>query len=176
MKSLYIFLLVTAVYVESVCGQDRVIPNKPYSSLYSGPGYITNNEFTSGFGLGNVSLPFTKTFFGFNTIHGYQINRFFVISGGTGALFYNGGTLIPVFMDLRYRIHFNLFTPFLSGDGGFLLNPDGASKMFLNTAAGLRYSLNEKLGATLATGLWIQMGETRDTFINIKMGLVYKPK
>ena len=94
MKSLYIFLLVTAVYVESVCGQDRVIPNKPYSSLYSGPGYITNNEFTSGFGLGNVSLPFTKTFFGFNTIHGYQINRFFVISGGTGALFYNGGTLI----------------------------------------------------------------------------------
>jgi len=176
MKSLYIFLFALAICIESVSGQDRVTPNKPYSSLYSGPGYITNNEFTSGFGLGNVSLPFNKTFLGFNTIHGYQVNRYSVFSGGTGVLLYNGGTLIPVFFDIRIRLRIRLFTPYIYGDGGFLLNPKGGSKMYLNPGAGVRYALSNQLGLTLGAGLWVQMGETRDSFVNVKLGVVFMPK
>ena len=35
----------------------------------------------------------------------------FVIAGGTGISFYNGGTLSPLFMDIRYRLKSRLLTP-----------------------------------------------------------------
>ena len=176
MRDLTIIIAVLAMVNGYVAAQDMVIPNKPYSSMNSGPGYITNNEFTSGIGLGDVSEPYSKSFFGFNTIHGYQVNRYFVISAGAGVSFYNGGTLIPVFMDIRYRILVNLFTPYIFGDGGFLFNLNGEPRMFLNPGVGLRYALNDKLGVTLGAGCFIQTGETQDSFVNIKLGIVFKPK
>jgi len=178
MRSLIIIIAVLAVVNASVAAQDRVIPNKPYSSMNSGPGYITFNEATIGIGLGDVSVPYSKSFFGFNTIHGYQVNRYFVISAGTGVSFYNGGTMIPVFLDLRYRIHIDHFTPYLFGDGGLLLGAGGSgeSKMFLNPGAGIRYALSNKFALNLGAGLFVQTGETMDSFVNIKLGITYKPK
>lgn len=178
MRSITLIVAVLAMVNASVVAQDKIIPNKPYSSMNSGPGYITFNEVTTGIGLGNVSVPYSKSFFGINTIHGYQINKYFVISAGTGVSFYNGGTLIPVFMDLRCRILINHFTPYLFGDGGFLLSPNGseASKMFINSGVGVRYALSNNLGINLGAGLFVQTGETMDSFVNIKLGIKYKPK
>ena len=176
MKIILQFLTIFLILPAFASGQDKVIPNKPYSSLNSGPGYITHNELTTGFGPGDVSVLYSKSFFGFNTIHGYQVNKQFVFAGGTGISFYNGGTLIPLFMDIRYRLKARLLTPYLYGDGGLLLNPKGGSKMFINPGAGVRYNLNKNLGLTLGAGFWMQMGETRDSFVNVKAGITFKPK
>jgi len=111
MKPVIVLLILLLSGTIPVPAQDMVIPNKPYSSLNSRPGYITYNELTTGFGRGDVSVPYSKSFFGFNTIHGYQINKKFVIAGGTGISFYNGGTLSPLFMDIRYRLKSRLLTP-----------------------------------------------------------------
>jgi len=160
----------------TVSAQNKVAPNKPFVSLSGTPGYITINELTAGIGLGDVSVPYSKSFFGVTTIHGYQINESFVIGGGTGALFYNGGTFIPVFADVRYRFLINTFTPYIFGDGGLLINTAGGSKMFANGGAGVRYTVNSHLGINFGTGLWIQYGDTRDAFVNFKLGVTYKPK
>lgn len=178
MRNLTIIVALLALFNASVAAQELVIPNKPYSSMNSLPGYITFNEASVGIGLGDVSVPYSKSFFGFNTIHGYQVNKYFVISAGTGISFYNGGTLVPVFLDLRYRFHIDHFTPYLFGDGGLLFNPGGSgeSRLFINPGAGVRYTLSEKFGLNLGAGIFMQTGETMDSFVNIKLGIVYKPK
>jgi len=176
MKIILQFLTIFLILPAFASGQDKVIPNKPYSSLDSGPGYITHNELTTGFGLRDVSLPYSKSFFGFNTIHGYQVNKQFVFAGGIGISFYNGGTLIPLFMDIRYSLKARLLTPYLYGDGGLLFNTTGETKIFINPGAGVRYDLDKNLGLTLATGFWTQMGETHDSFVNVKLGFTFKPK
>ena len=176
MKILCVMFLAVSAAFTGLHGQDKVVPNRPYSNLSSGAGYIMNNELTAGIGLFDVSVPYSKSFLGFNTIHGYQVNRYFVFSGGTGVLFYNGGTLVPLFMDVKYRLRIRLLTTYLYGDGGFLLNPDGGSKLYINPGAGVRYAVSDELGLTLSAGFWVQMGETKDSFINVKLGMAFMPK
>jgi len=159
-----------------VSAQEVVKPNKPYVSLSTKSGYITINEFTVGIGLGDVSVPYSKSFFGINTIHGYQINESFVVGGGTGISFYNGGTFIPLFADVRYRFLINTFTPFLYGDGGVLINTSGGAKLFMNGGAGVRYTINNNFGVHFGAGLMIQNEQARDAFINFKLGVTFKPK
>ncbi|MDO9580283.1 MAG: hypothetical protein Q7J06_06905 [Bacteroidales bacterium] len=178
MKRSLAILTVILLTMFTVSAQDKVALNKPIVSLSGTKGYITINELTAGIGLGDVSVPYSKSFFGFTTIHGYQINESFVVGGGTGVSFYNGGTFIPVFADVRYRflIKINTFTPYLFGDGGFLINTTGGMKMFINGGAGVRYTINNQIGINFGTGLWIQYGDTRDSFVNFKLGVTFKPK
>lgn len=157
-------------------GQEIETPNKPYVNLDTTPGYITINELTAGIGLGITSVPYSKSFFGFTTIHGYQINKSFLVGGGTGLSFYNGGTFIPLFLDVRYRLSVGTFTPYLFGDGGILINTKGGVKLFINPGAGVRYTINERLALNFGTGLWVQNEDTRDAFINFKLGITFKPK
>lgn len=176
MKRTPAILTVILLTMFTVSAQDMVAPNKPIVSLSGTRGYITINELTAGVGLGVVSVPYSKSFFGFTTIHGYQINESFVVGGGTGVSFYNGGTFIPVFADVRYRFLINTLTPYLFGDGGFLINTAGSSKMFLNGGAGVRYTINSHIGINFGTGIWIQYGNIRDSFVNFKLGVTFKPK
>lgn len=176
MKRTPAILTVILLTMFTVSAQDMVTPNKPIVSLSGTRGYITINELTAGVGLGVVSVPYSKSFFGFTTIHGYQINESFVIGGGTGVSFYNGGTFIPVFADVRYRFLINTLTPYLFGDGGFLINTAGSSKMFLNGGAGVRYTINSHIGINFGTGIWVQYGNIRDSFVNFKLGVTFKPK
>jgi hypothetical protein len=157
--------------------QNIVTPNKPVPLFNAEPGYITINELTGAFGLGIVNAPYAKHFFGFTTIHGYQVNESFVVAGGTGFSAYNGGILIPLFMDFRYRFLINTFTPYVVGDGGVLFNPSGGTKLFINPAAGVRYTLNRKIGFNFSTGLFVQKGVgVRDSYINFKLGVTFKPQ
>lgn len=169
-------ILVVLVFTFSLASaQDKVAPNRPYVSLSAKSGYITINEFSAGTGLKVTDVPYSKSFFGINTIHGYQINESFVVGGGTGVLFYNEGSLIPLFADVRYRFLINKFTPYLFGDGGMLFG-GGETRLFVNGGGGVRYTINDRLGIHFGTGLWIQNGTTRDSFISFKLGVVFKPR
>ncbi|MBE0640845.1 MAG: hypothetical protein IH599_02335, partial [Bacteroidales bacterium] len=150
-----------------------------YSTLNPGTGYITINEITGGIGLGVRDLPIAKGFTGFNTIHGYQVNKNFMVAGGTGVWFYNESTLIPLFADFRYRFMISSLTPFVYADGGFLLDPkdlNGGMRLFINAGPGVRYAMSNRLAFNLGAGLLIQMGEQRrDSYLNIMLGITFKP-
>jgi hypothetical protein len=178
MKKILILMIFVAC-TSALMAQGRVMPNRAYSILNSSPGYITINELQAGLGLGNTSTDFSKSMFGFTTIHGYQMNKNFLAGGGTGALFYNGGMLVPLIMDFRYNIKISVFTPYVYADGGVLLNfSDLAenSKIFINGGAGARYSFSRQLAATLSAGYWVQNGLSRDSFVIVKAGITFKPK
>jgi hypothetical protein len=166
------FMLIT-LYVS---GQNLVTPNRPVQNFNSEPGYITINEFSGGPGLGIVDGPFAQYFVGFTTIHGYQINKNFVTAAGAGFSVYNGGNLIPIFIDLRYRFFNSTFTPYIVGDGGVLLNPSGGTKLFVNPVAGIMYTLSKKVGINFGAGLFVQKGDgMRDSYINFKLGVTFMP-
>jgi len=117
---LSILFIAVAGYAEA---QRRVLPNKPYRNLNTLPGYITVNEFGAGFGIRGTSTPYSKYFFGFTSIHGYQFDQYLVVGGGTGISVYEDGVLIPLFIDIRYRFSISTVTFYAFGDGGFFLNP-----------------------------------------------------
>jgi hypothetical protein len=173
-------LIILSIFV-LFCGSasaQLVRGNKPYNSLNSDAGYITINEFNYGFGLGEIDAPYSTRYFGITSVHGYQVNSIFMIGGGTGALIYNDGLMIPLFVNMRVRFPINEFTPYLSGDGGLLINPSdfNSAIMFINPSAGVRYSIDRRLALTLSGGLWIQMHSStgRSSFINSRVGMVYK--
>ncbi|MBM3420567.1 MAG: hypothetical protein FJY11_05465 [Bacteroidetes bacterium] len=175
--AIIIFLLLAAT---SASGQSRVFPNMPYMVLNTRPGYITINEFGTGIGISSKSFPYSKYFYGITSIHGYQLNGSMVIAGGTGLLLYNDGPVIPLFLDLRYRLLVDNLTIYVYGDGGFLLNPkelNAKTMMFVNAGPGARFTLNPTLALNFSPGLQIQMGpDSRASFINFRMGATFKPR
>lgn len=175
-----ILLPVILIMVSVFAGaQEIVIPNKPTMLINSRPGYLTYNEIAGGIGLGNTSVPFSRSYLGLLTIHSYQINKNFTAGGGTGALFYNGGTLVPLLLDFRYHFMINTFTPYILADGGLLLNFSelNSTRLYINPGIGVRYSFSSKIAVTFSTGFWIQSGAaSRDSFIPVRLGMVYKPR
>ena len=155
--------------------QELQNPNKPFITLSSEPGYVTINELSAGFGLGKTGPDYSTSFFGFTTIHGYQINKRFITSGGTGILFYNGGALVPLFIDVRFRFDFKPVTPYLWEQTGVLMNFSDFqdSKAFVAFGAGGQYAFSKKLAANLGLGGMIQYGGVRDSFIVVKAGVTY---
>ena len=180
MKKLITLTFIITLTVFSAYSQNRVIPNKPYTTLNSSSGYITFNNLTTGFGLGETNQPFSKTYVGFNTIHGYQIDRSFSIAGGTGFYSYGDGVLIPLYLDLRYNFYIGTITVYAFGDGGFLINPNelnAETKLFVNAGPGVRYTVSKSFAINLSPGLLIQMGPSiRSSFINFKIGATFKPR
>ena len=177
MKCKLSLILVIFCAAAIVSAQEKVIPNKPVSVLSTEPGFITINELTFGIGLGITSVPYSKSFFGFTTVNGYQINKNFLAAVGTGLSFYNGGLLVPLFLDFRYRFIIDQFTPYAFADGGFLLKFSDfkGTKLFINPGIGVRYSMSKNLAFNLGSGLLIQTESSlRDSFINIKAGVTYK--
>lgn len=177
MNRILLLILIFLLCSSYSSAQNRVSPNKPIQLLSSAPGYITINELTGGPGLGIVSAPYSKYFFGFTTLHGYQIDKSFVVAAGTGFSGYNGGSMIPLFLDFRYRFLVSTFTPYITGDGGVLFKLAGGTKLFINPAVGVRYTINRQIGINFSTGLFVQSGEgVRDSYINFKLGVTFIPQ
>ena len=140
-------------------------------------GLISILEYNGGMGVQNSGLPFSGSFNGITALIGYQVNKSFIIAGGTGISIYNGGSLIPVFGDLRYTFHISRIAPYLFTDGGLLMdfsNFDN-TKIFMNPGIGVRYSLSRKFALNLSTGLFLQAGgSAQQAFLNLKTGVSYK--
>ena len=179
MKFLLSFLLLITITC-SLNAQGGSSMVKPPSMLDSRPGYITLNDLTTGVGLSKINAPFSSAYYGFTTLHGYQVDSRFIIAGGTGLLFYNEGTLIPLMADIRYSYyHTYSFTSYFFGDGGFLFNTKGGvseNKLFANPGVGFRYDFNHNFAGNFGIGLWVQKGTHQDSFINFKLGFTLLPK
>jgi len=158
------------------------------ANLFSNSGYININELIYGYGLGSTVMPYSKQYYGFTTMHGYQLNfnrlrkKNNLVGGiGTGMLFYNGGHLFPLYFELRYIRNRERISPFVTGNSGLLINTTdfkGGSKFFVSGGGGIRFKINNQLAANFGTGIFLQKGKDglRDSFINLKIGLIYKPK
>jgi len=162
-------------------------PYKRPGTINLNSGYANVNELTAGYGLRVTSEDYSKYFVGFTTTHGYQLNLFGLnvknnLFGGlgTGVLFYNGGLLIPLYGDIRLTWNRKKLTPFIFGRSGLLINPDDldlGTRQFINLGAGIRLKLDEQFTASFSPGILIQMGNLvpRDAFVDLKVGLAFKP-
>jgi hypothetical protein len=141
---------------------------------------ITIVEFTSGIGLSKINVPYSRTMLGFTAAQGIIINDRVIIALGTGLSFYNGGPLMPLFADFRYSFYNNhRYTAYFLGEGGFLFNASKHfeyTKLFLTPGAGIKYDFNRYFSTDVSLGLFVQQGILRDSFINLKMGIVYRFK
>lgn len=174
-----IILVAIIIFTATAAYGQLVRPNRPNIVLDGRPGYITINELALGSGLAGQTTAYSKHYFGFTTMHGYQANEIFTIGAGTGLLFYNDGLLIPLYADLRVRLSQSYLAPYLSGSAGVLLNPDefnAGTRMFIEPGAGLLYSLSRKMAINLSAGLKIQMAPniSRASFLTVKFGLTNK--
>lgn len=157
-------------------------------TLNPNSGYMNINELTYGYGLGSTTLPYSKQFFGLTTMHGYQLNIYglhinhSLLGGiGTGILFYNGGALFPLYLDLRFVWNSKKISPYVFGNSGLILNFEdlnGETKIFINGGGGVLVKIDDSLSASFGTGLLVQMGSntSRDAFVNLKAGVVFKPR
>lgn len=193
LRSYLLAAALLAIFTVTSRAQEMVVPNKPFTVLNSEPGYVTTNELTFGFGLRYNDLPFEGSFVGVTTTHSYQVNKNFLAGGGTGVLVYNGGTLMPLYLDFRYNVAIKKVTPFVYADGGMLFgllyneiqSPlDGpapetdvnkGTRIYINGGTGVSYAFDRKLAITTSAGLWIQMLHGRESFFNFRVGLIYKP-
>jgi len=180
-KSIYFFILLMTVAFAST-GQYYEGPYDPVKIHYKTPGFISINEITYGDGLGAAEARYSASFVSVTTVFGYYVSQNFTFGAGTGAYFYNDGTLIPVFADIRFTYNFKKINPYIFADAGFLVNlddPGGTTKLFMNPGAGARFVLTYSLAATVGIGGHIQEGggnDDRDAFITYKVGLLFKPR
>jgi hypothetical protein len=138
---------------------------------------VTINEFNSNIGIAQVHTAYSHSSVGFTTIEGIQFNRISTVGVGTGISFYNGGPLIPLFLDYRFNFYNHLkSTTYLYGDGGWLFKASSSlqyTKLFINPGLGLKYELGPYMDGNLDIGVLVQQGERRDTFLNIKAGISF---
>jgi hypothetical protein len=172
--SLISFFLVLTVIATA---QYKVLPNRPFTTLNTAPGFVTINEATFGLGLSGMTYPFSKHFLGVTSVNGYQVNKNIFFGGGIGVYFYESGALVPLFLDFRYSFDISNITPYIFADGGLLINfaDLNTTKLFLNPGIGARYAVNRSLALNLGAGVLAQVdGTVRESFFNLKFGVVYK--
>ena len=143
-------------------------------------GFISITEIGGGFGLGDVSTDYSRSLFSLNTIAAFRVNDHFLTGLGTGVHAYNGGSFIPLYIDMRYSFKQAMFTPFITADGGVLFNLEdfNSSGLFLNPAFGLEKRLNERLSLHLSTGILVKEPPDwlKASFINFKVGVSFRGK
>jgi hypothetical protein len=175
-KAFFITIIIlTSVYAS---GQLRM-PNRPFTTLNSEKGYITINEFTFGAGWAEDDVPFSQGYFGFTTLHAYHANETVLVGGATGLLFYDDGTLIPLYADMRVNLKIDVLVPYLSASGGVLFNPSdfgSGVRIFINPAIGITAPLSRSFAVNISGGFLIQMYQNTGSanFVNGKAGITYK--
>ncbi|HLP71689.1 MAG TPA: hypothetical protein VK155_02230 [Bacteroidales bacterium] len=143
-------------------------------------GFENITSLSGAIGLGVTDVPYSARFIGIDNIFGYNINKSFLVGGGIGVNFYNGATMMPLYLDIRYYVSDNKTRPFFAGDGGVVMDLGnvGHSGVFLNPQFGLRRQLTDKFAFHITTGLWAQVAPEsgRNAFITIKGGISFRPK
>ncbi len=153
-------------------------------SLFTG-GYYNATEVTYGFGLKDVSTPFSHNHIGITTVNGWRFGSGLAFGLGVGFLSYNSGDpnsgwMLPVYGDVRYFIGNQKNKFFVMGDGGFLFNFEDfreQSRAFLNPALGIVIPVSKSSHLSFSAGLLTQYTisspHNRDSFINMKLGLLF---
>jgi hypothetical protein len=166
---------------EKILADSIAEANKPVPPVYiKQSGFVSITEIGGGFGIGDVAADYSRSLISINTVAGYRINSHFLTGIGTGVHFYNGGTLIPLYLDLRYTFKDSKFTPFVVADGGMLFNIKDfiTSGLFINPRFGLEKKLNARVSLNMSTGVLLKQSPVgyRTTFINFMGGVSFRAK
>ncbi|MDF1560987.1 MAG: hypothetical protein P1P83_12405 [Bacteroidales bacterium] len=165
--------------------------SRPMSGITGGFYNITEGQY--GFGLGYKNTPFSDHYAGITTVFGWRFGNGLALGGGTGFMLYDfgledreSGWMIPVIGGARYFIGKQKNKFFLMFDGGFLLNFQDFSenaRYFMNPGLGITIPLTSGTQLSFAAGLFTQYdynffgripdGGIRDSFINMRLGLVF---
>ena len=176
----FLLSLVAAFAIAStVSAQDIMEALGRPSRLDMTPGYISINELNVGVGAKDQNASFSGFYFGATTLHGYQINRNFSVSGGTGILMTNNRTFAPLFIDFRSNFyHAYSISSYIFTDAGLLadLSKDHTGVgLYLNPGAGVRYDYTDNTAFNFGIGLLMQNGTISHSMINFKFGIYFKP-
>jgi len=140
-------------------------------------GWFNNTELNGGIGLYLTNKPFSHYFYGVTTVNGYVINKNFLTGIGTGISNYNGGWLVPLYLDFRYTLPRGKFTPYVFADGGFQFDFEHIklpNSIFMNPGIGFYKIITNRLALNAGAGLFVQQYDFRSAFINLKVGLYFK--
>jgi hypothetical protein len=151
---------------------------KDYSAITGG--YYNLTELQYGFGLGLVNVPYSHHFGGISTINGYRFGSGLALGVGLGYNKYNDGYTIPVYGDIRYFMGKERIKFFVAVPGGFFLNfenPEDYSRVFGNPSLGLIVPLAKSTHLSFSAGLLTQYTiskpHNRDSFINMRLGILF---
>jgi hypothetical protein len=174
MKKTFLVAITTMLMILTANAQ-MVNPNKPFRTLSSQPGYLSTTELAVGFGLGDTEADYSKSFIGLTEVVHFQFTKSINAGIGTGALFYNGGSLVPLFLDFRYKFMLHKVTPYLFMQSGAMLkfSDFNSSMIFVAGGGGGQYAFSRRLAANLGLGLMIQSGGYRYSFITLRGGVTY---
>lgn len=144
-------------------------------------GFVNITEITGGIGLAKTHVDYSSRVIGLNNVFGYQINKSFLTGLGVGIYGYDGGILVPVYLDMRYYFKPGAqLSPYISADGGLQLNPKEFEKttIFINPTVGLKKKIGEKSWLNFGIGT-LTIGRPdgeRSTFFTIKGGFSFPGK
>jgi len=153
-----------------------------------GSGYMNINELHYGYGIAASDSPYGKQYYGFTTTHGYQLNIYNLYTNNsllaglsTGVFVYDGRSLIPLSLDIRFMANYKKISPFIYEVNGILVSIDEIkeqTRMFINPGVGVKIKINRLLSASFGAGLFVQMGDNvyRDSFFALRTGIIFKPK
>jgi hypothetical protein len=178
MKKLLVILFIFLATPILIFGQTNDSKLKSSVVPISKSGFYNITEMNIGIGLGLTNEDYSKSFFGLTSSFDLGIIRNLLGGIGTGISFYNGGTLVPLYLDLRYFLNFNKISVYGSGYGGLLFNlteSDHGTNIFINPSAGLLFPLHDNLNANISVGVFVQTSDNqaRNSFINLKLGITY---
>ncbi len=123
----------------------------------------------------------TTAAFSFQTVNGYQFNRYFFTGAGAGVDLYATQTIIPLFLSIRGDCsNGGSLVPFYFADGGYGINITQNSTNTTNFKGGLLYAaglglkipFNQKAGFLISFGYRFQASSYTDN--NIKKEVEYK--
>lgn len=144
------------------------------------PGFVSITEVTGGIGLADTESEFSKYYYGISTVAAYQFTRNIKAGAGAGVQFHNGGTLFPVYLDIRLNLNSQDIVPFISGAGGIMLDFTELdnTRIFINPLAGIRFVAANRAAIALSTGLMVSTGgpASRKSYLNFKLGVELKTK
>ena len=143
------------------------------------PGFVSITEATGAPGLGLTDDGLSKYYYGITTVVARQFTRNIKIGAGAGVHIHDEGLLWPLYLDMRYSFNAQQLVPFLSGDGGIMLDFSELenTRVFINPSAGIRYLVGGQSAVSFSTGLMVTTGgaNSRKSYVNFRLGYEFKP-
>jgi len=168
-------------FLAVLCAHGQMGKKKPAITVTYEPGYVNIIEIGPGLGLLDVEADYSRYVFSLTSVNGYLINKTFLAGIGAGFNIYNGGIMVPLFVDLRYTLKNGVYEPFILMDQGLLLSVNDIvnnTALFINPGVGIRKVLSGRMAFYANMGLMVQMspGIGRSSFLTVRAGLMLSRK
>ena len=156
---------------------DSLITEHKADSVKMLPVFVSIGELSGGPGLRIIDVPYSRYYVGGSMLFGLEFNKRFLTGIGTGIHIFNGGSMVPLFLEFRYGLPLKKWTPFIFSQGGALFNISDVhlTSVFYVVGAGLRHPFNDNLALSLGAGIYTHSSgiSSHDSFLNFKVGLIF---